>query len=549
MKYWQAMQDGSVAVGHWIRMLYDLLIKALDEGAFLFDIKKANKAIAFIEKYVHHYKGRFAPGTLKLELWQKAAISCIFGLVDENGYRQFREVFMCVGRKCGKTLLASGIIAYMAYADGEYGAEIYCIAPKLDQADLVYSAFRYSVDHEAVFSRRTRPRKNDLYIEESNTTIKKVAFSDRKSDGYNPHLVVGDELAAWQGDRGLKQWEVFLSGMGARTQPIALAISSGGYVVDGIYDELFKRSTQFLQGNSKEKRLLPFLYQIDEVTKWDDLNELRKSLPMLGISIPYQFIQDEINTAYGSISKRIEFCAKYANLPQNSSQAWLMMEDVKKCFVGNHYTFEDFRGCYALAGVDLSQSIDLTAATVLIHKNGVFYFFTHFFMPAEKLAEATARDGLPYDIYVKRGLLTLAGANVVDVEFVFRWFTELIEKWQIYVLKVGYDRYSAPYFVKLMDGYGFHVDSVYQGTNLTGIINDTEGMIKDGRLQCADENDLMKVHMLDSALKIEAENARKKLIKIAKNAHVDGMASLLDAMCMRANVWEEYKGQLLNAGK
>lgn len=548
LAYYQGITDGSIVVGRWIRLLYDLIVHGIEDGTYIFDQTKANNAIRFIETFVRHNKGKLAPNLLELSLWQKAAISVIFGIVDKDGNRQFREVVMVVGRKCGKTLLASAIMAYMVYAEGEYGQEVYCLAPKLDQSDLVYSAFEFTVDHTPAFASRTRKRGRigDIYVAESNSTIKKIAFSEKRADGYNPQLTIADEIASWPGDRGLKQYEVMISGTGARTQPLMLAISSAGYVNEGIYDELFKRSTRVLQGDSQEKRLLPFLYTIDDVRKWNDINELRKSLPGLGVSVPVDFILNEINTASESLSKRAEFLTKYCNIKQSSSQAWLAEQTVLNAS-GKHLELSDFADSYAVVGLDLSRTTDLTAATVVIEKNGELYVFAKFWLPAEKIQDATAADGLPYQVYIQRGLLEPSGDNVIDYRDCYRWVTSLIEDYRIYPLQVGYDRYCAQYLIQDLKAYGFQVDDVFQGTNLTPVIRETEGLLKDGKIHIGD-NDLLKVHMLDSALKMDSESERVKLIKLRKNGHIDGMAALLDAMCVRQKHWQAIGDQLKNEG-
>ena len=544
--YFQQIQDGSITVGKWIRLLYETIIDGLESKRWYFNQRRANTVIGFIEKYCHHYKGELAPGRIKLALWQKAALSLMFGIVDADGIRQFTECMLVVGRKCGKTLIAAGIETYFGYAGGEFGSEIYFLAPKLAQADLAYAALEFNVDHEPALKKKTKStRTRGLYIKETNTTIQKLPFADKTSDGYGPMSWVGDEASSWKGDRGLKQWEVMVSGTGARAEPFGLAISSAGYENDGIYDELFKRGTAFLMGNSGEEHFLPILYTIDDVDKWDDLNELRKSLPGLGESVPVKFILKEIATARESLSKRTEFLTKYCNIKQNSSQAWLTAQDVKKCF-GNDLTLEDFRHTYALAGVDLSLAVDLTAAVVVIEKDGVSWFDTMFFMPANKVQEATQRDGLPYEIYRQRGLLTVSGENTVDYHDVTAWFEMLERQYEILPLKVGYDRYSAAYWCQEMESLGYSLESVSQGSNLTGVLIDIEGMIKDGRLRCIRDNDLMKIHMLDSALKFEEGTNRRRLIKINQRQHIDGMAALSDAICMRHNYYEEMSAQLSN---
>ena len=546
LAYYQGITDGSIVVGKWIRMLYELIIDGLEKKRWFFDQRKANNAIRFIERFCHHNKGALAPQHLKLSLWERAGISLIFGIVDAEGVRQFKEIMWLVGRKQGKSLIASGIGNYVAYVAGEFGSEIYYLAPKLDQADLCFSAFQFNVDHEPDLAKRTKSTKyRGLYIQENNTFVKKLPFTDRKSDGYNPMLYVADEIASWPGDRGLKQWEVMVSGTGARKEPIGLAISSAGYENDGIFDELIKRGTAFLNGNSREEHLLPLLYMVDDPDKWDDINELRKSLPGLGESVSVKFILDEINIAHESLSKAREFKVKYANLKQNSSMAAFSVHDLRRMF-GHNKTLEDFRHSYALGGIDLSLAVDLTAAVIVIEKDGISWFDVMFFMPGNKVAEATARDGLPYDIYRQRGLLTVCGENTVDYHAVEDWFLKLEKEYEILPIKVGYDRYSAAYLVQDMQKDGFDMESVSQGSNLTGVLIDMEGMIKDGRLRCINDNDLMKVHLLDAAFKFEDGTNRRRLIKVTNKAHIDGVAALSDAICMRHNYYEELEDRLSN---
>ena len=427
-EYRGAIKTGRVTVGRYIELIFDILIRGIEEKKWFYNDKKAQKAIKFIENFCHHSEGR--SDLLKLELWQKAIVSAIFGIVDVDGFRQFREVFIIVARKNGKTLFAAAIIAYMAYLDGEYGAKIYCLAPKLEQADLVYDAFYQIVqaDEELSDPDFTKKRRSDIYIQQLNTSIKRLAFNSKKSDGFNPHLTVCDEMEAWPGEQGLKQYEVMKSALGARKQPLILSIATAGYVNDGIYDELMKRSTAFLKGGD-EMRLLPFLYIIDDVQKWDDIEELKKSNPNLGVSVSEDFYTEEIKVARNSLSKKAEFLTKYCNIKQNSSVAWLDYQDVSD-ISGEKYSLEDFKGCYCVGGIDLSQTTDLTAASIVIEKSKKLYVFTQFFMPRERFDKACEEDNTPYNIYNKQGFLTLSGDHYVDYKDVFNWFVMLIKKYK-----------------------------------------------------------------------------------------------------------------------
>jgi len=544
-EYYQGITDGSIAVSEYIKLWYSHIIKGLESKSFYYAPKKAKAAIVFIENFCTHHEGALALKKFKLELWQKALIAVIFGIVDQDGNRQFREVMVVVARKQGKTLLAAAIAEYMAFMDGEYGAKIYFCAPKLQQANLCFDAFYQIITHNNDLNALAQKRRTDIYIERTNTSAMPLAYNAKKSDGLNIHLGICDEIASWSGDGGLKFYEVLKSSMGARQQPLLLSISTSGYENESIYDELMKRSTRVLKGDSKETRLAPFLYMIDDITKWNDINELRKSNPNLGVSVSVDYLLEEIAVAEGSLSKRAEFLTKYCCIKQNSSQAWLADEAVRGAS-GKHMELEQFRDSYAVCGLDLSQTTDLTCATCVIEKNGELYVFAQFFLPGEKIDEATARDGLPYLEYIRRGILTPSGENFIDYHDCYQWLTDLIEKYQIYPLCVGYDRYMAKYLVQDLQAYGFMCDDVFQGTNLTPVIKEFEGQLKDGIIHIGD-NDLLKVHMLDSALKLDTETNRCKLVKLRRYAHIDGMAALLDALTVRQKWYPTYGDQLMNA--
>ena len=562
--YYQGIKDGTYTVGKWITLVYEQIIRSLEAKQYFFDQKKANAAIEWIESHCFHTEGPLAPSTIELEVWQKAFFSCVYGLVDANGRRQFREVVLLVGRKNGKTKIASSLGDYTYRQEGGFGSRVFCIAPKLDQADLVYNdiwtmttldpewqALKEDLTQTNERGMRikddsmlARHRQTDLSIPGINSTVKKIAFSAKKSDGFNPSLAICDEVAAWAGDAGLKQYEVMKSGMGARPEGILLSCTTAGYISDGIFDELMKRSTRFLLGESKETKLLPFLYMIDDIDKWNDINELRKANPNLGVSVSVDYMLEEIAIAEGSLSKKAEFMCKYCNIKQNSSLAWLPATSIQ-AICGEPIDIEQLRGSYCVAGLDLSQTTDLTCACAVIEKDGQLNVIAHFWMPAEKIDEATERDAIPYWTYVKRGFLSLSGDNFVDYHDCYNWFTSLLSEHELYPLKVGYDRYSAQYLVQDMQNAGFQMDDVFFGDNLWPVIQETEGLVKDKVLYIGD-NPLLKMHFLNSALKISTERNRGKLVKINPVMRIDGVAALLCALTVRQKWHSEIGEQLKN---
>ena len=472
-------------VPRWIVLIYEYIIDKLQKKELIYSPKKANDAIKWIERHCFHTEGPLAPGPFKLELWQKAIVASIYGLCDpETGYRQFREILLLIARKNGKSIFASSLARY-EWTHGGFGTRIYTIAPKLDQAEIIYNNIwtmtqldpdyqekKRNNDERDEHKRRVneedltmeKHRMTDLFIPATNSTVKKIAFSARKSDGFNPSLCICDEIASWSGDAGLKQYEVMKSGMGARPEGMLISCTTSGYVNDSIYDELLKRATRFLMGDSKEKKLLPFLYMIEDLEKWNDINELRKSNPNLGVSVSIDYMLEEIAIAEGSLSKKAEFLTKYCNIKQNSSLAWLPSNVVTDA-CGPQLRLEDFRGCYCVGGIDLSQTRDLTSCCVVIQRGGELYVFSQFFLPGEKIDEATERDGIPYQLYIQRGLLTPSGTNFIDYQDCYNWFRNLVETYEILPLQIGYDRYCAQYLVKDLVGYGFHCDDVWQSSD------------------------------------------------------------------------------------
>lgn len=547
-KYHEAIQKKEVIVGVWVRLCFEILTTGLLNGEWEFNEKKANKAIKFIENFCHHSEGR--SDLLHLELWQKAIVSAIFGIMDKTtGYRQFREVFIIVARKNGKTLFAAAIAAYMTYVDGEYGAKVYFLAPKLDQADLVYDAFYQIVQSDDELDSITKKRRSDIYIKAFNTSVKKIAFNSKKSDGFNPQLVVNDEMEAWPGDQGLKQYEVMTSALGARKQPLIISIATAGYVNDGIFDELFKRATAFLKGNSREKRLLPFIYMIDDIEKWDSIEELKKSNPNLGVSVSVEYYLEQIEIARNSISKKVEFMTKFCNIKQNSAVAWLDYWDVMKCVHEEKpLSLEDFKGCYCVGGIDLSRTTDLTAASIVINRDEINHIFTRFYMPQKRYEVAINEDNTPYNIYRDRGFLFISGENQVDYKDVYNWFIELVKVYKIKPLKIGYDRYSANYLVEDLKTAGFHTDDVYQGTNLTPVLHEFEGNLKDGLFDFGD-NSMLAAHFLNVAVDINLNDSRMKPVKIEKRMRIDGAMSVFDALTMVSKYHNEIGKKLLNISK
>lgn len=544
LDYYEQLKSGAVVAGNEIHKVYEIIIEDLQRGDYSYDAKKAYKAVTFIESRCRHSKGR--KDLLKLETWQRALVAAMFGLVDKDGYRFYREIFIVVARKNGKSLLMGAIATYIAFLDGEHGGEIYFLATKLDQTDHVWSAVSQIIEKEPLLEKRVKRGRRDYYIKETNTLIKPLVFAPKTSDGFNVTLAVNDEVHAWAGNRGLMLYNTMRSGFGSRKQPLMVSISTAGHENEGIYDDLITRSTRFLNRDSRERRLLPFLYRMDDPEKWHDISEIKKANPNIGVSVPESFYDEEIAIAYDNLSKRREFLMKYCNVKQSATEAWIdnrLLEGAVKLF-----TLDDFRNTYAVGGVDLSQSVDLTAASVVIEREGILYAFCQFFMPAKRYEVAIEDDNTPYDIYLQQGVLTLSGENHVDYKDVYNWFVNVQTQYKIYLLKIGFDKHMARYLVDDLANFGFHMDDVFQGDNLAPIVRDLQGTIKDGGFIIAN-NHLLKAHFLNVALKHNNEKRTFRPVKTEQRKRIDGFVAVVDALTVRHKYLGEVGGMLANKGR
>jgi phage terminase large subunit-like protein len=285
---------------------------------------------------------------------------------------------------------------------------------------------------------------------------------------------------------------------------------------------------------------------IDDLEKWNDTEELKKANPNMGISVFESNFKEDIIVAENSYPEKTEFLMKHCNIKQNSSVAWLDYEVIEQAGrKGEGLTLSDFTGCYAVGGIDLSQYTDLTAASVIIERKGILYTFVQFFIPSNKLEELQYRDGVPYDIYIKKGILKLSGENKINYKDVLEWFLTLEQEHKLYIQKIGYDRNMAAYLIDDLKDHGFHTDDVRQGENLTPVIKEFEGIIKDGNFAIV-ENNLLKAHFLNVALKQNLESRRVSPVKIEQRAKIDGFVAVICGMTVRQKYWNEIGDYLTN---
>ncbi|MGE4417566.1 MAG: terminase large subunit [Marinobacterium sp.] len=450
LEYWEQIEDGKVIA---CRRLKQQMAKLVEEirnprDPWVFDLDKASRPIEFIERFCKHSKGKWIGQPFRLELFQKAIIQAIFGFVHkETGLRRCQEAIILVGRKNGKSSLMAALGLYMMIGDGEGGAEVYSIATKYEQARIVFGEAVNMVSQSPHLRQHIRKRKTDLYFPATFAKFQPLASESHSLDGLNSHHVIIDELHAIK-DRNL--YDVMKQSTQARTQPLITIISTAGYVREGIFDELYDYACKVLDGTLQDERFLAFIYELDSKEEWLDYRMWEKANPGLGTIKSYEQLADNVERARKNPSFLPTVLTKDFNVRETVSSAWLSFAEANNEEV---FDLEELRGCYAVGGVDLSATTDLTAAALLVMRPGSekIYAVVQSFMPADLVEERAKEDMVPYDIWVQRGLITPSRGNRVDYRDVTDWFLLMRERYGIYPYWVGYDSWNSPAWVEDME--------------------------------------------------------------------------------------------------
>ena len=460
-EYLENMRSGKCIVSKRIRRVYEKLSDDIHnpKNGFIFDEKKAQRPIDFIERFCRHSKGEWASQPLKLELFQKAFISALFGFIDEkSGFRKYRETLFYVARKNGKSVLLSGIALYCLIADNEPGAEVYSVASKKDQARIIFTESVNMVKQSPELIGITKKRKSDLYFPLTFSKMQPLGKNSDTLDGLNSSLVIVDELHSIR-DRNL--YEVMKQSQSARRQPLFVMITTAGTIRESIFDDMYKYACGVADGTIKDDRFLPIMYELDDKKEAFDPLKWEKANPGLNSIKKLDDLISKVERAKNSPHDLTGVLVKDFNVIQSVSTAWLPFDDIN-----NEETFDlsAFRGQYAIGGADLSITTDLTCATVLLMDKNEKRFVTQmYFLPADNFEQRVHDEKIPYDKWLEAGLLRLCSGNSINYHDVTAWFLEIVEKYEITPAWIYYDSYSARYWVEEMTNHGFNMVRCVQG--------------------------------------------------------------------------------------
>ena len=538
LEYWEGIKTGQFIVSKRVYKVYKKLAQDVyKNGRYYFDEERANKPIEFIECFCKHSKGEWAGKEVKLELFQKAYISTLFGFIDkETGFRKYKESLFYVARKNGKSTMLSGIILYMMIADGEGGSECFCVASKKDQARLVFDEVHNMVKQSPTLTKHIKKRKTDLYFNATFSRLQPLGKNSDTLDGLNSHCVIMDELHSIK-DRNL--YEVMKQSMSARRQPLLLMITTAGTVRECIFDDIYEYACNIADGTFQDDTFLPILYELDNKSEWTDPKAWIKANPTLGCIKKIDDLKNKVEKAKKSPNDLSGVLTKDFNIRDTVAGAWLTFDDIN-----NEETFNinDFKNCYAIGGADLSITTDLTAATLLLMDKETQKRYIHqmYWLPSDNFEERVKQDKIPYDKWLQKGLLRLCSGNSINYSDVTAWFVEMLNVYQITPLWIYYDSYSAKYWVEEMENNGFKMVRCIQGAKTLSLPMQMMGADLQAKKINYNNSPILKWCLTNTGVQTDRNGNIVPIKNQAAKMRIDGMASMLDAYTGLFEHYEEF---------
>lgn len=537
-QYYQAMEDGNIIVSNRVRKQYQKLVQDIKEHPkYVCDDAKANRAIKFIETFCKHSKGELAGKPLKLALFQRAYVSALFGFVDkETGYRRYTESFFFVARKSGKSTMLAAIALYMLMADGESGSEVYSVASKRDQANILFDQAHEMIKQSPDLNKNIRKRKSDLYFPHNFSKMQSLGKNSNSLDGLNAHLVVIDELHSIQ-DRNL--YEVMKQSQSARTQPLLIMITTAGTHRGTIFDDLYEYACNVVDGNFEDDNFLPIMYELDHKAEFKMPDRWQKANPALGISKKVEDLERKVARAKNNPNDLTGILTKDFNIRETTDSAWLTFEDIV-----NEATFDikDFAGTYAIGGADLSITTDLSCATLLFvdPETEIRYVHQMYWLPQDNLQKRVEEDKIPYDKWHEQGYLRLCSGNTIDYSDITDWFLEMLNEYDITPLWIYYDNYSARYWVDEMEGYGFKMIRTQQGARTLSLPMQNMGADLQKNKINYNNHPILKWCLTNTGVETDRNGNIVPIKNQSPKRRIDGTASLLDAYVGLFDSYEQF---------
>lgn len=548
-KYYGQIVSGDVVVSDKIRRTYKHLVDKLHDsgGKYIYDDSKAQFVIDFIQMFCRHSKGKWGGKPVLLELWQKAATAALFGFVNrETGLREYRQMILIVGRKNGKSTWATCLGLYLLIADGEAGPEIYSAATKKDQAKIIWMEAKRMIKKSPALNRKCKCLVSSIRTPFNEGSFEPLGSDSDKLDGLNVHGALIDELHAIK-DKNI--YDVLVDGMSAREQPLCIITTTAGTVRDNIFDQKYEECRDIIDGYEDDspaayhdETVLPLVYELDKREEWTDRTKWQKANPSLGSVKDVSILADKVHAAqHNSLLVKNLLCKDF-DVRETVGEAYFNFEDINN---EAKYDLDALHPRYGIGGFDLSDTTDLTCATILfcVPNDSKIYVKQMYWIPEELFDKRIREDHVPYDKWYKDGWIRKSPGFRIDHRLVLQWFAEQEEEHDIYLFKCGYDRWSAAYLVNDMTArFGeATMEGVAQGKKtLSGPMKALAADLKAKRINY-DNNPVLKWCMTNVSVDVDRNDNIQPCKTSNAKKRIDGFASLLDAY----TVYDEHKEDYL----
>ena len=536
LDYISEIESGNIKVGKELKSVLYGLKEDLDNPVYIYDERPGQTRIDFIEKFCKHTKSPFNGKPFILELFQKALLEVSYGFkMADTGFRRFNEVLLLIARKNGKTTLVAGInLAEFFLSSG--GVDIICSSNTNEQASILYDEINNMREQSKALSKRSKKNIFCIYSPKNKNKIKKLSAQSRNKDGYNCEIGILDECHEMTDS---KVYDAIKQSQSTKQQPLIFIITTEGTTVNGFLDSKLDYCRKMIKGEIKDIHILPWLYTQDSVDEvFEDPSSWQKSNPSLGKIKLQTYLEDIMNKARYDLATRVTALTKDFNIKQLENGSWLTYQDLNnECL----YSLDDLRDSYAIGGVDLSSTTDLTAAVILIVKGGVKYVIPHFFMPSEVLRKRIEEDNVPYDLWVRKGYITLTDGNQNDFTKVTEWFVSMVRDYSIRPLWVGYDPWNSQYWVKEMEDRGFTLEKIRQGVyTLSEPMKQLEGDLKNKKV-IYDNNPILKWCFANTQAKVDVNGNIQPSKLNSKLKRIDGCVALIIAYAVLNRYKNDYE--------
>ena len=541
LDYYNEIQKGNIVVGKELFTVIESLINDMDNPRYIFDEKPGNIRIEFIETFCKHTKSPFNGQPFLLELWEKAILQAAYGFkMSDTNLRRFNEVLLLIARKNGKTTFIAGIdLAEFFLSKG--GVDIVFASNTTEQANILFEEINNMREQSKALSNERRSKKNifHIYSPKTKNKIKKLSAQSRNKDGYNIEVGCIDEVHEMTDS---KVYDAIKQSQSTKAEPLIFIITTEGNTVGGFLDNKLDYVRKMIKGEITDERVLPWLYTQDSVNEiYEDKRTWQKSNPSLGTVKTYSYLEDLMNKSKHDLATRVTMLSKDFNIKQLEQGSWLSFDDLNNA---ESYTLDDLKNSYAIGGVDLSSTTDLTAAVLLVIKDNKKYIIPQFFMPSGVIDKRREEDNVPYDIWVKKGLITVTEGNQNDFTLVTQWFMQMIRTYEIRPLWVGYDPWNSQYWIKEMEELGFNMEKVRQGIySLSEPMKQLEADLKNDKV-IYNNNPILKWNLANTQAKVDVNGNIQPSKLNSRYKRIDGSVALIIAYAVLNRYKLEYENMI-----